>query len=195
MRTYEMMFILKPDLSEDDIAEARERLQTIIADFGGEFLKELDGWGKKRLAYSIEDYSEGIYAVWHFNGETGMLEILSLSELKLFIAVFQLALSILTSLEVWILLYNSSKNLSLAFLIFVTFPIVKLTFLSSKSNSIFNIFAVSLILNIEYFIVTVSPKFNFSQLICSSIHSKKLTISISKIILGEFISTNLFFAS
>ena len=98
-----------------------------------------------------------------------MLEILSLSELKLFIAVFQLALSILTSLEVWILLYNSSKNLSLAFLIFVTFPIVKLTFLFSKSNSIFNIFAVSLILNIEYFIVTVSPKFNFFQLICSSI--------------------------
>jgi small subunit ribosomal protein S6 len=47
MRTYEMMFILKPDLSEDDIAEARERLQTIIADFGGEFLKELDGWGKR----------------------------------------------------------------------------------------------------------------------------------------------------
>ena len=44
-------------------------MQTIIADFGGEFLKELTA-GKKRLAYSIEDYSEGIYAVWHFNGET-----------------------------------------------------------------------------------------------------------------------------
>ena len=70
MRTYEMMFILKPDLSEDDFVEARERLQKIIADFGGEFVKELDGWGKKRLAYSIQDNSEGIYAVWHFNGET-----------------------------------------------------------------------------------------------------------------------------
>jgi small subunit ribosomal protein S6 len=65
-----MMFILKPDLSEDDISEARERLQKIIADFGGEFIKELDGWGKKRMAYSIQDYPEGIYAVWHFNGET-----------------------------------------------------------------------------------------------------------------------------
>ncbi len=71
MRRYEMMFILKPDLSEEDIAEAKERLQSIIADFGGEFTKELDGWGKKRLAYSIQDYSEGIYALWNFNGETG----------------------------------------------------------------------------------------------------------------------------
>ncbi len=70
MRTYEMMFILKPDLSEEDFAEAKERLQKIIADFGGEFIKELDGWGKKRLAYSIQDYSEGIYSVWHFKGET-----------------------------------------------------------------------------------------------------------------------------
>ncbi len=70
MRTYEMMFILKPDLSEEDFAEAKERLQKIIADFGGEFIKELDGWGKKRLAYNIQDYPEGIYSVWHFNGET-----------------------------------------------------------------------------------------------------------------------------
>ncbi len=70
MRTYEMMFILKPDLSEEDFNEAKERLQKIIADFGGEFTKELDGWGKKRLAYAIQDYSEGIYSVWHFNAET-----------------------------------------------------------------------------------------------------------------------------
>lgn len=70
MRTYEMMFILKPDLNEEEIAETKERLQNIIAQFGGEFKLELDGWGKKRLAYSIQDYPEGIYTVWHFNGET-----------------------------------------------------------------------------------------------------------------------------
>jgi len=70
MRTYEMMFILKPDLTEEEFAGTKERLKNIIAEFGGEFGKELDGWGKKRLAYSIQDYSEGVYAVWHFNGET-----------------------------------------------------------------------------------------------------------------------------
>jgi len=69
MRTYEMMFILKPDLAEEDIAETKERLQKILNDFGGEYIGEADGWGKRRLAYHIEDYIEGIYSVWFFNGK------------------------------------------------------------------------------------------------------------------------------
>lgn len=69
MRTYEMMFILKPDLAEETITESKERLKTIIADFGGEFVGEADGWGKRRLAYHIEDYIEGIYSVWFFTGK------------------------------------------------------------------------------------------------------------------------------
>ena len=69
MRTYELMFILKPDLTEEIIAETKEKLQTIIADFGGEFIKVADGWGKKRLAYSIEDYLEGFYSLWYFKGK------------------------------------------------------------------------------------------------------------------------------
>lgn len=69
MRTYEMMFILKPDLAEETIAETKERLQKILSDFDGEFIGEADGWGKRRLAYHIEDYIEGIYSVWFFNGK------------------------------------------------------------------------------------------------------------------------------
>ena len=36
MRAYEIMFILKPDLDEETITETKERLQKVIADFGGE---------------------------------------------------------------------------------------------------------------------------------------------------------------
>lgn len=68
MRAYEIMFILKPDLDEETITETKERLQKVIADFGGEFLEEVSGWGKKRLAYSIQDYTEGVYYLWNFNG-------------------------------------------------------------------------------------------------------------------------------
>ena len=68
MRTYEMLFLLKPDLAEEAIAESKERLQNIIAGFGGEFVNEADGWGRKRLAYAIEDYHEGIYFLWYFKG-------------------------------------------------------------------------------------------------------------------------------
>jgi small subunit ribosomal protein S6 len=62
------MFVLKPDLDEETVTEVKERLQKTLTDFGGEFLEEVSGWGKKRLAYSIEDYTEGVYYLWNFNG-------------------------------------------------------------------------------------------------------------------------------
>ncbi|MDO4540387.1 MAG: 30S ribosomal protein S6 [Syntrophomonadaceae bacterium] len=69
MREYEMMFIIKPDASEEAIADIKERLQGIIASFGGEFVEEVGGWGKRRMAYKIQDYQEGIYSLWNFKGE------------------------------------------------------------------------------------------------------------------------------
>lgn len=69
MRTYEVMFILRPDLTEEEINESKERLQKSISDFGGEFVNEAEGWGKKRLAYSINKYTEGIYCLWYFKGQ------------------------------------------------------------------------------------------------------------------------------
>jgi len=68
MRAYELMFILRPDLTEEEAAEARDRLLKIIENFNGQFVGQVDGWGKKRLAYSIKDYMEGVYFVWNFNG-------------------------------------------------------------------------------------------------------------------------------
>lgn len=68
MRTYEMMFILKPDLTEEVIAESKDRIRKVIEDFSGEFSDEVEGWGKRRLAYPIEDYLEGLYSLWNFKG-------------------------------------------------------------------------------------------------------------------------------
>jgi len=69
MREYEMMFIIKPDLAEEGVVEIKDRLRKIIDDFGGEFTEEVGGWGRKRMAYRIEDYAEGIYSLWHFKGQ------------------------------------------------------------------------------------------------------------------------------
>ncbi len=74
MRTYELMFILKPELSEEEINETKERLHKIINDFGGKFIDELDGWGRKRLAYTIDNYTEGIYCLWHLQGQADIAQ-------------------------------------------------------------------------------------------------------------------------
>jgi len=69
MRKYELMFIMKPDLAEETINEVKERLRNLITQFSGVLTEELAGWGKKRMAYSIDNYQEGIYCVWHFDGK------------------------------------------------------------------------------------------------------------------------------
>jgi small subunit ribosomal protein S6 len=69
MRDYELMYIIKPDLAEEAVVELKERLRKVIEEFAGVFTQEVAGWGKKRMAYSIEDYQEGIYCLWHFQGK------------------------------------------------------------------------------------------------------------------------------
>ncbi|NLB18979.1 MAG: 30S ribosomal protein S6 [Syntrophomonadaceae bacterium] len=69
MRPYEMMFILTPELPTESIDAAKDRVSDIITQTGGEF-QEFDVWGKRRLAYEINDFREGIYILAHFNGTT-----------------------------------------------------------------------------------------------------------------------------
>ncbi len=62
MRQYEVMYILRPDLEEEQTTQLVERINTIITDGGGE-VTELNPWGIKRLAYEIDNYREGYYVV------------------------------------------------------------------------------------------------------------------------------------
>ena len=62
MRNYELMTILKPDLEEQSLQDAVERLATTIVSKGGEVASS-DPWGRRRLAYPLQDYREGIYTI------------------------------------------------------------------------------------------------------------------------------------
>jgi len=68
MRAYETLFILKPDLEEEAITAAIERLTTLIQNNNGT-VEQVNRWGKKRLAYEIQDYREGYYTLILFQGE------------------------------------------------------------------------------------------------------------------------------
>lgn len=69
MRSYEMMTVLRPDLGgEDDFNGFIETLHGYITAQGGE-IKDTDHgtpWGRRKLAYPIEDYTEGFYVLSHF---------------------------------------------------------------------------------------------------------------------------------
>ena len=66
--SYEMMYILRPDLSEDQVGEAISRYQTYLNENGAEEL-EVQVKGKRRLAYLVGKYLDGIYVQMNYKAD------------------------------------------------------------------------------------------------------------------------------
>ncbi|MDD5605232.1 MAG: 30S ribosomal protein S6 [Dehalococcoidales bacterium] len=75
-RDYEMVIVLKPAATDLDNEKAVENLKKMIEDFGGT-IKQIEPWGKKKLAYPIAHMNDGFYVLARFNlnpGKTGEME-------------------------------------------------------------------------------------------------------------------------
>ncbi len=68
MQKYELVYILAPDLEEEQVQENNDWVKSVIDRYGGQ-VEEVDSWGKRRLAYEIDDYQEGIYSIMNFTGD------------------------------------------------------------------------------------------------------------------------------
>ncbi|VAX32442.1 SSU ribosomal protein S6p [hydrothermal vent metagenome] len=75
LHPYESITILKPTLSDEEIAEAIEKIKGIIEEAGGEIVSS-DNWGKKRLAYEVKKERRGIYIVQHFKAKASTIIVL-----------------------------------------------------------------------------------------------------------------------
>ena len=62
MRKYEIMYIIRPTVLEDDRKALIEELNTIFTSHGAEVTKVTE-WGMKDLAYEIEKHKKGYYVV------------------------------------------------------------------------------------------------------------------------------------
>lgn len=62
VRQYELMVIFDPTLDERTIAPSLDTMLNVVREEGGK-VEKVDVWGKRRLAYEIKKFSEGIYAV------------------------------------------------------------------------------------------------------------------------------------
>ncbi len=67
MRTYEVVFIIRPDTAEGDIETLVESLQQAVRDAGGQITKA-DKWGKRPLAYKVERQREGFFVLFEIEG-------------------------------------------------------------------------------------------------------------------------------
>lgn len=66
-RKYEAMYILNPTLGEEAIASTNEKIKTLIESVAT--IEKQDIWGRRRLAYEINDQKEGFYVLTNFSAE------------------------------------------------------------------------------------------------------------------------------
>ncbi|MFC5465786.1 30S ribosomal protein S6 [Lederbergia graminis] len=66
MRKYEIMYIIRPNVEEEAKQTVIERFDNVLTSQGAEIIESKD-WGKRRLAYEIEDFRDGFYRLIQTN--------------------------------------------------------------------------------------------------------------------------------
>ena len=64
---YETMYILRPDLGEEQVEQAINKYQSLLQEQGGQKI-EIQHRGKRRLAYEINKQRDGIYVQMNYQG-------------------------------------------------------------------------------------------------------------------------------
>lgn len=72
MRHYELVFVLKPTMTEEEMASKLESIQNLISSNGGE-IYNVEKWGRRELAYPIQKFNTGYYFIINFRTENSEL--------------------------------------------------------------------------------------------------------------------------
>lgn len=69
---YETIFIIDATLEEETVNNLVEKFTSLIGNAGT--VESVDSWGKRRLAYEINDRTEGIYTLVNFSSEPDFIK-------------------------------------------------------------------------------------------------------------------------
>jgi small subunit ribosomal protein S6 len=73
LRYYEMIFILHPNIPEEELSVITEKVTGVINRNKGEVIK-LDNWGKKRCAHTIKKCTKGYFFLLYFMATPAILQ-------------------------------------------------------------------------------------------------------------------------
>ncbi|MDO5334528.1 MAG: 30S ribosomal protein S6 [Coriobacteriia bacterium] len=76
MKAYELLFFVAPSIDEESRLAAFKRIETTIAENNGT-IDNVDNWGKRKLAYEINDMTDGDYTLIDFHAEPASIEELN----------------------------------------------------------------------------------------------------------------------
>jgi small subunit ribosomal protein S6 len=69
---YETIFIVKPDLGDEETKGLSAKVQEVITSMKGDF-KRLEDWGARKLAYPIDKFNRGRYYYLRFDGDAPLI--------------------------------------------------------------------------------------------------------------------------
>ena len=72
-REYETIFILRPDISNEEISQVNTKIRTIVETGGGTLLK-VENWGRRKMAYEVKKHLKGVYVIFNYLGPAGLVE-------------------------------------------------------------------------------------------------------------------------
>jgi len=71
-RTYELMFIVRPDMPEEDQDKLISTLESAVTSSQGQ-VKNVERMGRRRLAYKVRKFQDGIYILLTIEGSGGLI--------------------------------------------------------------------------------------------------------------------------
>lgn len=73
MRHYETIFIIDPELPEDECSAVVEKFKGILEKDGSEMVK-VDLWGRRRLAYQVKKYTKGFFVLLEYGAKPAVVD-------------------------------------------------------------------------------------------------------------------------
>ena len=73
MRHYETLYIISPELGDEDYKAVVDKHKDLIENEKGVIVK-LDEWGKRKLAYELKKFDQGFYVLMDYCGEKGLTD-------------------------------------------------------------------------------------------------------------------------
>ena len=72
-RQYELVYILPPDTTEDQVGELHGQLEAVVSRMSGQ-IEKTENWGRRKLAYEIGRNKEGVYVLDVINGSGELMK-------------------------------------------------------------------------------------------------------------------------
>jgi small subunit ribosomal protein S6 len=72
-RKYELVYVVSPDASDDQVAGLHTQVEETVTRMGGQ-VEKTDNWGRRRLAYEIGRHKEGTYVLEVINGSGELMK-------------------------------------------------------------------------------------------------------------------------